>query len=71
MVAATLWALALAFTGVGISYAPEGQCGEDNRDAYVISSDRAGKYFAVAALLGAVATPFVCAGHSKGAVVAR
>ena len=29
MVAATLWALALAFTYVGISYAPEGQYGED------------------------------------------
>lgn len=66
MVAAALWAPALAFTGVGISYAPEGQCGDDNRDAYVAASDRAGKYFAVATLLGAVATPFVCAGALKG-----
>jgi hypothetical protein len=66
MVAAALWALALAFTGVGISYAPEGQCGDDNRDAYVAASDRAGKYFAVATLLGAVATPFVCAEAFKG-----
>jgi uncharacterized membrane protein YeiB len=37
-----------------------------NRAAYVAASDRAGKYFAGAALLGAVATPFVCAGALKG-----
>jgi hypothetical protein len=66
MVAAALWALALAFTGVGISYAPEGQCGDDNRAEYVAASDRAGEYFAVATLVGAVATAFVCAGALKG-----
>jgi hypothetical protein len=61
IVGAALWVAALTATGVGMTFAPTEACGDDNKADWVAAADRAGTLFAIAAALGAVATPFLIA----------
>ena len=61
MVAAVLWLAALSLTGAGMTFAPTESCGDDNKSEWVLAADRAGRLFGIAAVLGAVATPFLVA----------